>query len=119
MTKLEIILSAILLISIALNVGLVLYTRVAIVQLLTVSSELGDMKEMSASFTNHLRSVYELETFYGDETLHGLLEHATSFSEQLETFEYIYSLTEEGPDEAETEDLEDAEYENETETQEA
>jgi hypothetical protein len=32
--------------------------------------------------------------FYGDETLSHLLEHAVSFNEQLETFEYIYSLTE-------------------------
>ena len=31
--------------------------------------------------------------FYGDETLAGLMEHAISFNEQLETFEYIYSLT--------------------------
>ena len=33
--------------------------------------------------------------FYGDQTLEALLEHARSFNEQLDTFEYIYSLTEE------------------------
>ena len=31
--------------------------------------------------------------FYGDETLKSLMEHAISFNEQLETFDYIYSLT--------------------------
>ena len=34
--------------------------------------------------------------FYGDETVKGLLQHSLSFGEQLTTFEYIYSLTEEG-----------------------
>ena len=33
--------------------------------------------------------------YYGDQTLENLLEHAVSFGEQLETFEHIYSLTEE------------------------
>ena len=35
-----------------------------------------------------------MEMFYGDETLGALMEHARSLNEQLETFEYIYSLTE-------------------------
>ena len=48
---------------------------------------------MINSFALHLKSVYELEMFYGDETLASLLEHATSFNEYIETFEYIYSLT--------------------------
>jgi len=34
-----------------------------------------------------------MEMFYGDETLKSLMEHAISFNEQLETFDYIYSLT--------------------------
>mgnify|MGYP003122183583 FL=1 len=54
-----------------------------------------DFKEMVDNFANHLERVYELEMFYGDETLGGLMEHARSFNEQLETFEYIYGLIEE------------------------
>jgi hypothetical protein len=50
---------------------------------------------MVNAFADHAKSVYELESFYGDPTLQHLLQHAISFSEQLETFEYIYSLTEE------------------------
>ena len=34
-----------------------------------------------------------MEMFYGDATLKGLMEHAISFNEQLETFEYVYTLT--------------------------
>ena len=69
--------------------------RAAIVRLLSVSEELGDLQAMINSFAQHLKSVYELDMFYGDETLAHLLDHAVSFTEQLDTFEYIYSLTEE------------------------
>ena len=52
--------------------------------------------------------VYNLEMYYGDETLEHLVEHSRSFNEQLSTFEFIYSLTEE-------EFLEDEEAEEGTE----
>jgi len=111
MTKLEIILSACLMLSVLFNVGLFIYARNVIVQLLSVSEELGDLKQMVNSFAGHLQAVYELESFYGDDTLNSLLQHAISFNEQLETFEYIYSLTEEG--------IETAEDDTEKNTQEA
>lgn len=94
MTRFEIIASILLIISVLINVGVFAYARAAITRLLGVSEELGDLQEMVNSFTGHLQAVYELDSFYGDETLHALLEHAISFNEQMETFEYIYSLTE-------------------------
>jgi hypothetical protein len=96
MSRLEIILSATLTLSVIINIGVFVYARYAIVQLLSVSEELGDLQQMINSFAEHLNSIYELEMFYGDETISSLREHALSFNEQLATFEYIYSLTEEG-----------------------
>jgi len=104
MTRLEMILSAVLLFSVILNIGLIYYVKGAIVRLLTISEELGDLQQMINSFAAHAKTVYELEMFYGDDTLAHLLEHAVSFNEQLETFEYIYSLTE-NPEETPREDL--------------
>ena len=95
MTKLEIILSAVLFFSLIFNGVVFVYARAAIARLLTVSEELGDLQQMINGFTGHLQTVYELETFYGDQTLSNLLEHAISFNDQMTTFEYIYSLTEE------------------------
>ena len=69
--------------------------RAVVSRLLFVSEELGDLQNMINSFAVHLKTVYELESFYGDETLNALLQHAISFNEQLDTFEFIYSLTEE------------------------
>ena len=95
MSRFEIIASILLTISVLINIGVFTYASGAIVRLLSVSEELGDLQEMVNSFTGHLQAVYELDSFYGDETLRALLEHAISFNEQMETFEYIYSLTEE------------------------
>ncbi len=95
MTNLEVTISIILTLSLILNVGLGLYVRTAIVRLLSISEEMYDFKEMVDTFATHLERVYELEMFYGDETLGALLDHARSFNDQLETFEYIYGLIEE------------------------
>ena len=94
MTRLELILSAILFISLLFNLGVFAYARAAITRLLFVSEELGDLQNMINAFATHTKSVYELESFYGDPTLQYLLNHAVSLNEQLESFEYIYSLTE-------------------------
>lgn len=94
MSRLEIILSAILFVSVVLNVGIFIYARAAIARLLFVSEELSDLQQMINSFAGHLKSVYEMDSFYGDQTLRGLLNHAISFNDQLGTFEMIYSLLE-------------------------
>lgn len=99
MSRLEVILVCTLALSMIFNIGVFVYARAAIARLLQVSEELGDLQQMVDAFAKHAKEVYELESFYGDPTLQHLLQHAISFNEQLETFEYIYSLTEEEPPE--------------------
>ena len=95
MTRLEIILTLILTLSTIANIGLFIYVRNVLSRLLFVSDELGDLQDMINNFAKHISEVYNLEMFYGDQTLQSLMDHAISFSEQLETFEMIYSLTSE------------------------
>lgn len=95
MSRLEIVLSVFLTLSLIVNLGLVVYVRAAIARLMLVSEELGDLQDMINSFLDHTQSVYEMEMFYGDQTLQNLLEHARDFSAQMDSFEYIYSLTDE------------------------
>lgn len=90
MSRLEIILSASLTLSILINLGLFVYARNVVAKLLFIANELYDLGSMLDNFTDHIESVYELETFYGDETLNGLMEHARSFNSQMDTFEHVY-----------------------------
>jgi len=109
MSRLEIILTLILTLSLLANLGLVLYVRSVLSNLLFVSDELGDLQDMINSFAIHTSEVYNMEMFYGDQTLQGLMEHAMSLNEQLETFEVIYSLTSEDTKETNFEDAADDE----------
>lgn len=111
MTNLEITLGIILTISIIGNVALAIYARAAIVRLLSIAEEIYDLKDMSDSLLDHLQSVYELEMFYGDETLGSLMNHARSYSEQFETFEYIYNLIEDENENTESRTSEEEETE--------
>tara|TARA_B100000941_G_C28184860_1_gene388888 strand:+ start:187 stop:558 length:372 start_codon:yes stop_codon:yes gene_type:complete len=93
MSRLEIVVTLVLILSLIANVGFFIYTRSILSRLLFISEELGDLQDMINNFSNHIANVYNLEMFYGDQTLGGLMEHAVSLNEQLETFEFIYSLT--------------------------
>ena len=98
--------SIILTLSIMLNVFLIWYVRSTLINLLYISDNLGALYEIILGFTNHLETVYELERFYGDPTLTNLLEHSKALSQELETFEEIFLLSE-GPEEDEVEDEEE------------
>jgi hypothetical protein len=107
MSQLETTLILALSVSVIINIGLVIYLRGVLLRLLYVSEELGDLQDMVNSFAGHLKKVYELEMFYGAQTLQALMDHAISFNEQLETFEFIYSITTEETAIEEEEELEE------------
>jgi hypothetical protein len=102
MTELEIILIATTTFSLLLTAAVFVYARSAISRLLYVADELADLKTMVDSFSSHVSGLYEMEMYYGDQTLQGLVDHAQSFNEQLETFDFIYTLTETDEFEEET-----------------
>lgn len=52
--------------------------------------ELTETVTVINNFTNHLKSVYELETFYGDETLRHLLRHAQDLTSVFDQYN-LYS----------------------------
>ena len=57
-----------------------------------VGDNLADLAEMVTAYRGHLKSVYEMEMFYGDETLKFLIEHTKSLHDLLEDFEDVYSI---------------------------
>jgi len=53
-------------------------------ELADVSDNLGDLVEIITNYGNHLRDVYQLDSFYGDETLKGLMTHTNAVRTLLE-----------------------------------
>ena len=110
------ILSTILLISIVVNIALGFYSVAAAKRIYVISNNLSSIQEEMISFQEHLDSIYELETFYGDETLKGLLDHSRDLSSELGKYENIYELVVE-LDESDSLDYEEALNEEKTETE--
>ncbi len=49
-----------------------------------ISENANDLVDIVANYRNHLRKIYEMEMFYGDETLEYLMEHTRSLVGILE-----------------------------------
>ena len=77
----------ILLLSIVLNVLLVWYVRkVQTEYILFVRDNLEALIEMQSEFNEHLEVVNNMEMYFGDQTLVGLLEHSKFVKEQTAEF---------------------------------
>jgi hypothetical protein len=75
--------STVAILSIGFNIFLILYIRENLNFLKTVRDDLHNSSEVVSSFMKHLDKVYNLDTFYGDSTLEGLLQHVKDTSEEL------------------------------------
>ena len=88
------ILGTVMAVSLLLNIVLIYYTRISISKFASVSEGIISLKNSVESFMNHLQFIYELEMYYGDETLKGLIDHAKALSESLDDYEEFYDLFE-------------------------
>ena len=102
----ELVLVIALILSVLLNIFLVWYTRNTLSNLLYLSENLGLLHDVVSDFGEHLKTVYELERFYGDPTLTHLLEHSNAIREELDRYEDIFLLSEPFEDETTEEDEE-------------
>ena len=88
------------------------YIRKLLAKVLFVSQNLTDLVDLLATYRNHLRRIYAMEMFHGDETIKFLIQHTNSLLDVLEDYSDIYLMTE--PIELEEEDEES--YDNQEET---
>jgi len=63
------------------------YLRQLTQRLTFIYDNIGDVSDIIANYRAHLKSVYSMEMFYGDETLKYLVDHTRSVSSLLEDFE--------------------------------
>ena len=83
-----------LFLSVSLNVLFFWYLRKTTGRLLFISENLNDLITLIGVYRKHIRSVYEMEMFYGDEVLKNLIQHTVSLYEILEDYEDVVYLTE-------------------------
>jgi len=80
----EIWLSITLFLSVVLNGFMIWFSREQSQRLTYVSQNLSDLVEIISNYKEHLRKVYSLEMFYGDETLKFLMDHTNAVVKLLE-----------------------------------
>ena len=87
------------------------YSRQLTQKLSFIYDNIGDVSEIITNYRAHLKSVYSMEMFYGDETLKFLIDHTRSTSDILEDYEdpefFVEEFVEE--DAPQQEELTDAE----------
>ena len=83
----SIILITVLVGSLIFNGVMFWYLRKLTTRLSFIYQNIGDVSDIIANYRVHLKSVYSMEMFYGDETLKYLLDHTRSISTLLEDFE--------------------------------
>ena len=96
MTTLVIVLGTLASVSVLFNVIMVWYAKTSLSKLdavYTASEEAAEIFSMIDTYGEHLQSVYEMPTFYGDTTLQGVLDHTKQMVEYLKKYEKVYSFT--------------------------
>ena len=79
-------------------VFLIFYVRWLVKQIEEVNVTLIQNSQMIADFSGHLSSLYEMEIFYGDETLQGLLQHAKLIIDEVQSADLLLKEPEQEKD---------------------
>jgi len=102
--------------SLLINIGLIWFSKKVLNRTQESLEDLEIIFNTTYDLQIHLQSIYQLETFYGDETLRGLIQHILEANEEIEEIkekysteeeQYDVSLEEENPEEAGFDDLTD------------
>tara|TARA_S200002703_G_C3647604_1_gene198791 strand:+ start:39 stop:434 length:396 start_codon:yes stop_codon:yes gene_type:complete len=70
------------------------YIRKLLAKVLFVSQNLTDLVDLLTTYKNHLQRLFQLEMYYGDETMQFLIKHTRSLLDVLEDYSDIYLMTE-------------------------
>ena len=81
--------------SFLLNLFLIWYVAAFIRTLRFLTDNINIFVETFEDFSEHLSSIYEMEMYYGDQTLEELIKHATMVQNTFEEFGEILELYEE------------------------
>ena len=97
----------ILTLSILINIGFLWYIRAILKKFVFLSENIDDLFYSLNQYSHHIEALYEMETYYGDETLEKLIKHSKHIVEGVKDFKDVYSLEEEIEEEEIEEDVEE------------
>ena len=90
----EIWLMIALFVSVAINVFLIWFAREQSTRVTYVSQNIGDLVELISSYRDHLKAIYQLDTYYGDDNIKFLFDHTRSLIAIIEQeYSDVTSLT--------------------------
>ena len=75
--------------SFVVNIFLAFYVRWLIVGLKEQSSQIEENNDVVIRFVEHVKSVHELEMFYGDENLQKLITHGKEVVSYFENLDFL------------------------------
>ena len=87
-----IVLSILLVISIALNIMFGWYAYKLVKRFVLVQETFQIFDDQMSEFSDHLKKIYELEVFYGEPTLEALIQHTKFITEAYTDLRQDYML---------------------------
>ena len=82
--------------SASINLILFFYVRWLLKTVAAINQDVSTVSNVIQEFLEHLKALYELETFYGDQTLKNLLIHSQDLVKDLEGIDLILNIDEGG-----------------------
>ena len=91
----------ILFISILLNIGAGWFIYKLMKDNMSMDADMEGLLETVYSLEDHIRQIHDLEMFYGDTTLQGLIDHTREVVDEIDFYRQKYSLEDPVPEEEE------------------
>ncbi len=82
-------------ISTFINIFLLFYVRWLFKSLAAINQDIVTLVEKINEFSAHLKSIHEMEMFYGDQTLQALMTHASELSNEILDLDLLLNQEEE------------------------
>ena len=84
-----------------INLFAIFYARWLIQIIRSKEEDVTALAEVVAQYVGHVKSVHEMEMFYGDQTLASLITHGNDMISKIEDFDYLILEEAEEPEDTE------------------
>jgi hypothetical protein len=86
------------------DIAVIWYIREMLIRFNLLSQGFEDINLVLDEYADHVKKVSEMEAYFGDEIIINLLRHSVDTKEYLNEFRVLFSLDEEGIQDAENEE---------------